>query len=91
MVRMGLESRIWPALSPGRRCQWCVILLLVYFLSSLEDTQLIMTPIGETLMQWESEVANNPSTPRETSDVPDMSTLTLREPPSPDGGDPAST
>lgn len=50
-----------------------------------------MTPIGEALIQWESEVANDPSTPRETDEVPDVSTLTLQDPPSPGDGDPAST
>ncbi|WAO94978.1 Hypothetical protein NCS54_01258500 [Fusarium falciforme] len=45
---------------------------------------------GEALMQWESELTNDPSTPRETDEVPDVSTLTLQDPPSPGDGDPAN-
>lgn len=45
---------------------------------------------GQPLIQWESELANNPSTPRETDEVPDVSALTLQDPPSPGDGDPAN-
>ncbi|KAJ4309960.1 hypothetical protein N0V84_011224 [Fusarium piperis] len=46
---------------------------------------------GETHIQWQSEVVDDPSAPRETDEVPDVSTLTLQDPPSPGDDDPTST
>ncbi|RSM19014.1 hypothetical protein CDV31_002145 [Fusarium ambrosium] len=45
---------------------------------------------GETVIQWQSEITEDPSTPRETDEVPDVSTLTLQDPPSPGDDDPAN-